>query len=75
MWTSDFSGYLSDAMASRMIMRLIPAQHYVLTADGVNLTLQAAMLAIVRSWNRLADEGVPMFDVPSRGGKVVPARN
>ncbi|OLP85870.1 hypothetical protein AK812_SmicGene33098 [Symbiodinium microadriaticum] len=69
LWTSDFSPFLTDALGSRMVMCLLPAKHYVVTEDGVNLTLQAVMHVITESWNRLSRIGIPVHDFPSRGAQ------
>ena len=68
LWTSDFSPFLTDSLASRVVMCVLPAQHYVITRDGVNLTIQAVTHAIVKSWNLLSNHGLPVRDLPSRGG-------
>ena len=72
LWTSDFSPYLTDSLASRNVMCVLPAQHYVITPDGVNLTIQAVTHAIVQSWNLLSNQGLPVRDLPSRGGAEEP---
>ena len=68
LWTSDFSPFLTDALGSRMVMCLLPAKHYVVTEDGVNMTLQVVMHAITESWKRLSRTGIPVHDFASRGG-------
>ena len=70
-WTSDLSPYLTDSAASRMVMAIIPAERYIIDPiTGVNLTLQAACLAIAESFNRLSREGLNVCDLYS--GETVP---
>ncbi|CAE7237215.1 unnamed protein product [Symbiodinium pilosum] len=65
-WTSDLSPYLTDSAASRMVMAIIPAERYIIDPiTGVNLTLQAACLAIAESFNRLSREGLNVCDLYS----------
>ena len=70
-WTSDLSPYLTDSAASRMVMAIIPAERYIMhPITGVNLTLQAACLAIAESFNRLSREDLNVCDLYS--GETVP---
>ena len=63
MFTCDFSGYLSDSAASRLIIGLLPANRYILDPEsGVNLTLQAACQHITSSFNQLSREGIVVRD-------------
>ena len=71
LWTSDFGPCLTNSLASRMVMCLLPAQHYVISEDGVNLTVQAVTHAITESWNLLSHDGLPVHDLASRGGDQV----
>lgn len=61
MWTSDLSPHLSHALASRILITVLPESQYAF--DGkANVTLQAACHAVVTSFNKLSEEGSAFHD-------------
>ena len=57
--------------STRFLITTIPAEAYVKDESNVNLTLQAALKEVVKAFTRLATVGVPVHDLPSRGGTHV----
>ena len=49
----------------------MPASRYVYE-NGVNITIQALTHAIANSFNRLSNFGIPVRDLASLGGGLVP---
>ena len=65
LWSSDSSPYLTNSMASRLPICLIPASRYAVSQDGVNLTVQAAAEQIKNSFNTMSRTGVKIRDATS----------
>jgi hypothetical protein len=64
-WSSDSSPYLTNSMASRLPICMIPASRYAVSETGVNLTVQAAAEQIKNSFNTMSRTGVKIRDVTS----------
>lgn len=71
-WTSDASPHLTDSMASRFVIGIIPASLYHFGPGGVNMTLAAATQAITVSFTKLALTGIKAKSLISDGRKTVP---
>ena len=68
MWATDHGRYMTNSMASRWLIAVLPASLYKMNADGTNLTVMSATREIVNSFNELAHHGVDVRDVASLGG-------
>lgn len=71
LWSSDTSPVLSHSPSSRWPICIVPASRYVYE-NGVNITIQALTHAIANSFNRLSNFGIPVRDLASLGGGLVP---
>ena len=70
-WSPACSLYRSFSRATRFVITTIPAEAYRKDEHGVNATLQAATKVITESLRKLS-LGVPVRDLPSMGGGLVP---
>ena len=71
LWSSDTSPVLSHSPSSRWPICIVPASRYVYE-NGVNITIQSLTHAIANSFNRLSNFGIPVRDLASLGGGLVP---
>ncbi|CAK9102286.1 Uncharacterized protein SCF082_LOCUS47811, partial [Durusdinium trenchii] len=75
MWATDHGRYMTNSMASRWLIAVLPASLYKMNADGTNLTVMSAtreiVNSLVNSFNELAHHGVDVRDVASLGGGLV----
>ena len=71
LWSSDTSPVLSHSPSSRWPICIVPASRYVYE-NGVNITIQALTHAITNSFNTLSNFGIPVRDLASLGGGLVP---
>ena len=70
-WTCDHSPFLTDAMASRWIVGILPKSRYYQTERG-NLSLEAITLQITQSFNKLSEEGVKVRHHDGIRNRTVP---
>ena len=58
LWTSDSSPFLTNSVASRFPIAVVPASRYAMSESGVNMTLEGITQRIVSSFNTLSRSGV-----------------
>ena len=70
----DLCECLTNSLASRLLCCILPVDHYAITSEQINLTVQAACWEIVQSFKKLEEHGLVIQDLPSMGGGPVPFR-
>ena len=58
LWSSDSSPFLTNSVASRFPIAVVPASRYAMSESGVNITLEAITRCIVSSFNTLSRSGL-----------------
>ena len=73
-WSSDSSPYLTNAVASRFPVCVLPASRYAVDPNsGVNMTLEAVTQQVKDSFNALFNSGVKVRGLDdSRRSQAVP---
>ena len=70
-WSSDSSPFLTNSVASRFPIAVVPASRYAMAESGVNITLEAITGHIVSSFNTLSRSGVKIRNLDAQQNQPV----